>query len=55
MEAYVALHQADELQGIIGEIKVEKHVVWELKWQSFCRVQRCCWGMVIQLSDYSHT
>ncbi len=24
MEAYVALHQADELQGIIGEIKVGK-------------------------------
>ena len=32
MEAYVALHQADELQGIISEIKVEKHVVC----QSFC-------------------
>ena len=31
MEAYVALHQADELQGIISEIKVSEQIIF-LAW-----------------------
>jgi hypothetical protein len=30
MEAYVALHQADELQAIINEIKVVHHVTIDI-------------------------